>query len=110
MNEMEEQIRHLVSMIKDSNIAAAKFMKQCAQDVKTTEQSVAPDFSKELETIRGQIIGIRNTEDEIVKSEERNRMRLADMLEELHSQEEDEQDIVSELEPLFAAAKRITGQ
>lgn len=104
MDEMEEQIHYLVGLLKESNIAATKLMKNCEGTVQCAEKAADYQFSNELSEMKGQITGLLNTEEEIVKSEERNLIQLSDIAEEFQSQKEQKDEVVTTVGALIDSA------
>ena len=54
-----------------------------------------------MSPFRDQIIGLKNVEEEIVKAEERNRMQMSDIREEMVAQQKNENEIIDLLNPIF---------
>ena len=84
--ELEETIQYLISILKDSNIAAGHLLKKGQELNKSVENVKLCQFSDEFVQIRDKIIGMRNMDEEIAKCEERNRIQLSDIQEDLQVQ------------------------
>mgnify|MGYP000012377096 CR=1 FL=1 len=95
--ELEEQMHHLIGLLKENNIATARLMKSCAE---VTRGADAVNEAA-LSSVVNDIVGLRNADEEIVKSEERNRMQLEDLAEEFHSQQKNQQEIGQMVDPLY---------
>ena len=98
---MEEQIRHLVSLLKENNIATAKLMKQCGETNELAAR-LNPGIDNEVLTeFKKNVIDLKNAEEEILKSEERNRMQLEDMFTEIETQQKNQEEIVGQVLPIL---------
>ncbi len=104
LDKLEENMHHIVSLLKENNVAITKLMRDCEALKKTTEQSVIGDFSEDFGMIREEIVGIRNSEEEIIKAEERNLMQFDDIREEIESQKSNEQEISEEWRRIYQSA------
>lgn len=104
MNEMEEQIHYLVGLLKDSNVATTKLMKNCEGTVQRANQVADNQFSNELTEMKEQITGVLNTEEELVKTQERNLIQLTDIDEEFKSQKEQKDEVVNTMGALIDSA------
>lgn len=96
IDKLEENIHHIISLLKDNNVAITKLMRDCQTLQKKADHSVICDFSKDFCRIREEIIGIKNAEEEMIKAEERNQMQFDDIRGEVKSQEKNEQEIADE--------------
>lgn len=101
INRMEDKFQQVISLLKENNVAAGKLMKQCNDTSKFIEKSSIRVFSEEISPFREQIVGLKNVEEEIVKAEERNRMQMSDIREEMLAQQKNESEIIDLLEPIF---------
>lgn len=98
---MEDKFQQLVTLLKDNNVATGKLMKQCNDAAQFIEKSSIRVFSEEISPFRDQIVGLKNVEEEIVKAEERNRMQMSDIREEMVAQQKNENEIIDLLNPIF---------
>ena len=96
IDKLDENIHHIISLLKDNNVAITKLMRECQTLKKTVENSATCDFSKDFRRIRDEIVGMKNAEEEIIKAEERNLMQYEDIRGEVESQERNEQEIADE--------------
>lgn len=101
LKELENTIHHIVSLLKDTNMGAAKLLKKCQHNNRQMESLNMRDFSEDLEEIRDKVVGLRNQDEEIVKSGERNKLQLTDIKEEVQSVEKDLCEIDSDISYLM---------
>lgn len=101
VQRLEEEVRRLVSLLKDNNIATTKLMKSCGDVVREAEKAGEASIDEDLEMLINQVTILRNADDEIVKSEERNRMQLEDLTEELDSQAKNQKELAQMADPFF---------
>lgn len=101
--EMEEVIHHLIGLLKESNMGSAHILKELSGLQKHVEQCADIDFSNDVKQMRQTVTQLRNSSEEIIKSEERSRMQMEDIAEEVESQKKSEQEVVGELQKLFYA-------
>lgn len=100
-SRMEDKFTQLISLLKENNVAAGKLMKECNDTAVFMNNSAIRVFSEEIDPYRDQIVGMRNVEDEIIKAEERNRMQMSDIREEMLAQQKNENEIIDLLAPIF---------
>ena len=86
VQSLEDTVAQLVKLLKDNNVAVTKLMRTADETKSFAERSSIRAFSKDLSEMKSDVTGIRNLEEEILKSEERNHMQLEDVLEEMSSQ------------------------
>lgn len=98
---MEEQIRHMVSLLKENNIATAKLMKQCGETNEFAARLNPGIDSDSLTELKKNVVDLKNAEEEILKSEERNRMQLEDMFTEIETQQKNQEEIVGQVLPIL---------
>ncbi len=101
INELEEQVRRLVAQLKENNISTAKLMKLSNEVVKHAD---ALDKEKNLEEwnqVYNQITILRNADEEMIKSSERNRMQLDDLMEEFATQQKNQKELLQMADPLY---------
>lgn len=99
--ELEEQLHHLIGLLKENNIATARLMKSCADVVRQADAAGETKVSEQLTGIANGITSLRNADEEITKSEERNRMQLEDLAEEFRSQQKNQEEIYQMVDPLY---------
>lgn len=99
--ELEEQMHHLIGLLKENNIATARLMKSCSDVTRQADATGEIKLSGQLSGIVNELISLRNADEEIVKSEERNRMQLEDLEEEFHAQQKNQEEIYQMVDPLY---------
>lgn len=99
--ELEEQMHHLIGLLKENNIATARLMKSCSEVVRQADATQTEKLSERLAGISSEITSLRNADEEIVKSEERNRMQLEDLAEEFQAQQKNQGEIYQMVDPLY---------
>ncbi len=103
--ELSEQVRYLVGLLKENNIAMGQLLKENQTTMRMTEKfQFAPD-AKEVSEWRESLLGMHNVEDEILKLQERNRIQLEDIAEEVQAQNKAEKEIRDTLSPMFTKAR-----
>ena len=102
--ELEEQVHRMVTLLKENNVAMTKLMKSCQEASRQAQEwnrlKPCPNF-KEMEN---QIIVLRNADEEIAKSEERNRMQMEDFTEEMESQKKNFDELLQSMETVYRHA------
>lgn len=101
VKQLEDTVHHLVGLLKENNVAMTKLMRESEKTRKMVENSSMVSFSEEMAPIREELTGIKNAEEEIIKSEERNRMQMDDLLEEIVRQQDTEKELVRAMEDTF---------
>ena len=105
ITEMEDTIKHLIALIKQNNLGAANLFKRCQETQKFIEKSSMCDFSEELMLIRDSVVGMRNLDEEIVKSLERTKIQLSDIQEDVQNQKNAFAEVESDLYHLLDSAE-----
>jgi methyl-accepting chemotaxis protein len=101
--EMEETIHHLIALLKESNMGIAHLMKELNRLKQHVDGNPYHPFSEEIKNIREGMTELKNGSEEIIKSEERSRMQMDDITEEVEAQKKSEQELIGELQKLFYA-------
>ena len=70
ISELEETIHHLVSLLKDNNVATGKLLKSNEKAVKLLENPDILAFSDEVSQWKEQIVGLLNVDEEVLKAKE----------------------------------------
>lgn len=104
---MEEDIKHLISLLKDNNVATGKLMKHGTTVDSAVKKLQLDECILAIDNSRSNIIGIKNTDEELLKIEERNRMQISDMEAEFEAQLKNEDEFVVAIEPYFHKASSI---
>jgi chromosome segregation ATPase len=103
IGEMEEVIHHLIALLKESNVGMAHLMKDVFGLKQHVDKNPVSMFSEDIKNAREVLTEIKNGAEEIIKSEERSRIQMDDVSEEIEEQKRSEQEITGELEKLFYA-------
>lgn len=101
IEELEDTIHRLVSLIKEGNIATTRLLKKSQATEKMIKKSTMRDFSNDLVLMRDKVVGIRNLEEEVTKCGERNKIQLTDLQEEVLHQKKEIIELESDLSYLF---------
>lgn len=101
IDEIEEQVKHIIRLLKENNVATAKLMKTCTDSVKDVGKKKDFSSGQDVNYMKSQLTILRNADEEIIKSEERNRMQLEDMNLEFESQKKNQKEIYQLMEPVF---------
>lgn len=105
INELEETITHLISLMKENNVGTAKLFKKCQETQKIAEKVSIRDFSDDLIMIRDKVVNIRNLDEEIAKCAERNKIQLCDIQEDIQNQKQELAEMESDLLQLMDTAE-----
>ena len=101
LNELEKQVHHLITLLKENNIATAKLMKLCQDAVDKADALSQNPLMDDFIEIQNKMSTLRNADEEIVKSEERNRMQVDDLNEEFLAQQKNQKEIFRMIDPLY---------
>ena len=105
ISELEETIHHLVSLLKDNNVATGKLIKSNEKAVKLLENPDILAFSDEVSQWKEQIVGLLNVDEEVLKAKERNRLQLEDIEGEIQLQNQKQEEISQSLMKSMKQAK-----
>lgn len=105
INELEEFVFRLVTLIKDGNVSAGKLLKKSTELNKMVADCSMRDFSEDMIGMRDKVVTIRNLDEEIAKSSERNKIQLSDIQEEIQLQKKELREMESDLMQLFDEAQ-----
>lgn len=105
ISELEENALRLVALIKDGNISTARLMKKSAELNKMIETSSIRDFSEDVICMRDKVIAMRNLDEEMTKTGERNKMQLDDIQEEMQAQEGHIEELERQMADVFDKIK-----
>lgn len=106
INELEEVVHRLVSMIKEGNVATTRLMKKSMEINKMIRNSSMRDFSEDMILMRDKVVSMRNLDEEIGKAGERNKIQLSDIQEELENQKNELRELESDLTYIIDEAQR----
>ena len=100
ISALKEQVSHLVGLLKDNNVATTKLMKQGVElnHVFSQCDEISVDM---IEACRQQIVSIRNTQEEIIKFEERNKLQIEDAYAEISTQRKNSVEIKSTVDKVL---------
>lgn len=101
LTELEKQVHHLITLLKENNIATAKLMKLCQDAVNKADALSQNPLMDDFIEIQNKMSTLRNADEEIVKSEERNRMQVDDLNEEFLAQQKNQKEIFRMIDPLY---------
>jgi methyl-accepting chemotaxis protein len=93
---LEETVHHLIGLLKENNVGTAKLMRSVQDTESSAKKSEIPDISTELASLRDDVLGIYNLEEEAIKAGERSRMQMEDIQDELHTQQKSGDEIEKE--------------
>ena len=93
LSELENQVHHLITLLKENNIATAKLMNLCQDAVNKSDALNHNSLMDDFIEIQNKMSTLRNADEEIVKSEERNRMQVDDLNEEFLAQQKNQKEI-----------------
>lgn len=105
IDELEETIHHLVSLLKDSNMGTTRLFKKCQETSSMVQNSSMRDFSDDMILFRDKVVGMRNLDEEVAKCGERNKIQLSDIQEEIQAQKNEFAELESDLSHLFDTAE-----
>ena len=94
ISALKEQVSHLVGLLKDNNVATTRLMKQGVE----LNHEISVDM---IEACRQQIVSIRNTQEEIIKFEERNKLQIEDAYAEISTQRKNSVEIKSTVDKVL---------
>ena len=101
LSELENQVHHLITLLKENNIATAKLMNLCQDAVNKSDALNHNSLMDDFIDIQNKMSTLRNADEEIVKSEERNRMQVDDLNEEFLAQQKNQKEIFRMIDPLY---------
>ena len=101
LNELEKQVHYLITLLKENNIAISKMMKLCQDAVNKADTLSQNSLMDDFIEIQNKMSMLRNADEEIVKSEKRNRMQTNDLNEEFLAQQNNQKEIFRIIDPLY---------
>lgn len=105
ISELEEFVLRLVSLVKDGNISTTRLMKKSMELNKLVTECSLRDFSEDMIGMRDKVVAIRNLEEEIAKSSERNQIQLSDIQSEMKQQKKELRELESDLSHVLDQAQ-----
>ncbi len=106
LDEVEEFVHRFVTLIKDGNIATTRLMKKSMKLNNKVKNATERDFSEDMVSIRDHIVAMRNLDEEIGKTCERDQIQLNDVKEELLTQKNECRELESDISFLFEEVQR----
>ena len=104
IEKLQEQVAYLVNLLKDKNVATSKLMKQGIElnHVFSQCDEISVDM---IESCRQQIVAIRNTQEEIIKYEERNKLQIDDIMTEISAQTDNSAEIKDTVDKIIGYSR-----
>lgn len=106
ITELQEQVHHLVGLLKDNNVAMGQLFKQNQETVRAVENSSIRPFSPDALEWKEQLVGMLNTEEEVLKLQERSRIQLEDIAAEIQAQHKASMEVSERFIPLFQKVEK----
>lgn len=104
IDKMEESIHHIISLLKENNVATTKLMREAEKINKSMDGTMPVDLVEALESIKENVLAMKNHEDEIIKAEERNQIQFEDIKAEIENQQNDGDEMFMEWGNLYQSA------
>jgi len=76
-------------------------MKSCKGTAENADHLTGSIPVEQITAIYNKVTTLRNADEEIIKSEERNRMQMEDLAEEFDDQNKNQKDILQMIDPLY---------
>ena len=105
IEELEDTIHHLISLIKESNMGTNRLLKKGQEISKAIQTSTMRDFSEDMLLVRDKVVGMRNLDEEVAKCGERNKIQLSDIQEDVQMQKNTLAELESDLSHLLDTAE-----
>lgn len=102
--ELEEQVHRMVTLLKENNVAMTKLMKSCQEATRYAQEWNQLNPCPKFQEMENQVVVLRNADEEITKSEERNRMQTEDFMEEMERQKNNFDEILQSMEVVYRHA------
>ena len=106
IQELEDTIHHLMGLLMESNKAATKLVMKFAGYEKLVKTTSMRDFSEDLAEIKDEVMGLRNTDEEISKCAERSKLQTEDVQEEMLAIKKEIAEIESDISYLMDVAEQ----
>lgn len=101
IQSLEEEIKRLINLLKDSNIASTKLMKRSGETLQASEGLADPSLQKDMEEMKESVTKICSSQEETAKMQERNRMQLSDIEAETKTQNQYLDEIDAIMKPVL---------
>ena len=104
INELEEQVQLVVRILRENNVTAAKVMKSCNALAKKVDKERANGISDQSVNLKNQVMILKNADEELIKSGERNRMQMDDLIGEFTAQQKNQKEMFEMMDLIFRHA------
>ncbi|MCH5332677.1 MAG: hypothetical protein J1D89_01850 [Agathobacter sp.] len=104
INELEEQVQLVVRLLRENNVTAAKVMKSCNALAKKVDKERANGISDQSVNLKNQVMILKNADEELIKSGERNRMQMDDLIGEFTAQQKNQKEMFEMMDLIFRHA------
>ncbi len=101
ISELEEVVARLVALMKESNMGTTRLLKKTQELHGAVKNSSMRGFSEEVVLMRDTLVDLRNTEEEIAKCGERNRLSLSDIGEDAYAGKQRIAELESDISYMF---------
>ena len=97
IQELEKTIQQLLSMLKESNMAATKLVMKFQGNERMIQAARVRNFAEDMAEFRDDIVGLRNVDEEVSKVSERITIQVQDVREELASMKNELAELESDI-------------
>ncbi|MBR4026037.1 MAG: hypothetical protein IKJ01_00580 [Lachnospiraceae bacterium] len=98
---LENTIQSFIALLRNNNKSTTRLLKWAQEIVKKAKNSVIDKFTDNTLSLRDKVVGLRNMDEEIVKSGERNKIQLGDIKEELQAQKKELTEVAEKFFDIF---------
>lgn len=106
IKELEEVVFRLVALIKDGNKGTNRLLKKSMEIDKKIADCSVRDYTEDMAGMRDKVVAMRNLDEEIEKSSERNKIQLLDVQEEIQMQKSELRELESDLSHILDEAQK----
>lgn len=110
LDALEEQSTSLIGLLKDSNVATVHLYKTLQKTDELVDDASIRNYSQDVRQWREELTGIRNTEEEILKLQERDKLQNEDIRSEMEAQKKALDNITEKIGPVLREAKDHAGE
>ena len=103
---LENTIQNFIALLRNNNKSTTRLLKWAQEIVKKAQNSKIDEFTDNTIYLRDKVVGLRNMDEEIVKSGERNKIQLGDVKEELQAQKKELAEIAGVFLDVFQLAEK----
>lgn len=101
IGELEELVHLVVRLLRENNVTAANVMKSCDALARKMDRERADGLSEETVNLKNQVMILKNADEEIIKSEERNRMQMDGLSGEFTAQQKNQVELYELMDVIF---------